>query len=67
MSTTIDARSLAFIGGARPQLSLVTESGEHYFINLRDAQVALLSEQTAADAANKLRRRIATDDDPPHA
>lgn len=66
MSTTIGARSLTFIGGDSPQISLVTESGKHFFINLRDAQVALLSEQTAADAADKLRRRISSDDNLSH-
>lgn len=48
------ARSLSFVGGETPKLSLVTQDG-HAFVLLSDTQVALLAEDCPAWLARQIR------------
>ena len=54
----VKAKSLTFIHGGteEPKLSLCLESGEHMFVKLRPAQVALLSQECSAYTAERVRR-----------
>ena len=57
MSKSAKARSLAFINTPdAPELSIVLDNGEHYFIELTPHQIALMSEEYACFMAEQFRR-----------
>lgn len=57
-SQITSATSLTFIGGNEPRLSIVLDGGAHWFIRLRPAQVALLSQECAAYTSEQVRRNL---------